>query len=137
MLSINSYSQEYVDRARAAISAQVAAYKKVATGAKQPALAEFEPLFFGNMVLALDSWFCHRARTLEGKDGNPLNEVRVLCNSIWNNQGALIADKSIKLKPEHSVLGYAVGDAIALSESDFLLLSDAFLAEIESKFVNT
>jgi hypothetical protein len=29
----------------------------------------------------------HRLTDIEGKDGNPLNEVRVLCNSILLNQG--------------------------------------------------
>ena len=58
--------------------------------------------------------FLHRLTGIEGKDGNPLNEVRVLCNSILPNQGKLQVDKlpgwpnsagaSIKLPPEKSVL---------------------------------
>jgi hypothetical protein len=39
------------------------------------------------------------------------------------------------MKPDQSVLGYEVGDRIALSEKDFVRLSNAFFAEIEAKFV--
>ena len=67
----------------------------------------------------LDNLFVHRLRTAEGKDGNPLNEVRVICGSPLENGGALAADKQIKLKPEASVLGYEVGDTIALDEEGF------------------
>lgn len=53
------------------------------------------------MVLALDQLFVHRARGIEGKDGNPLNEVRVLCTSIMANGGVLVKDSQIKLDPAH------------------------------------
>ena len=51
------------------------------------AVAGFEPLFFGNLVVVLDGYFMHRMRATEGKDGNPLIEVRALCSSIMTNQG--------------------------------------------------
>jgi hypothetical protein len=70
----------------------------------------FEATFFNNMVLLLDYLFVHRLRTVEGKDGNPLNEVRILCNSMLLNDNIMTADKSIKLSPEGSVLKYRVGD---------------------------
>jgi hypothetical protein len=34
----------------------------------------------------------HRARAVEKKDGNALNEVRILCNSLMKNGGAMAAD---------------------------------------------
>lgn len=71
---------------------------------------------------------------MEGKDGNPLNEVRVLCNSLLNNGGLMASDKQIKLDPAKSILKYQVGDEIKLSEADFALLAKAFFAEIESKY---
>jgi hypothetical protein len=40
-------------------------------------------------VLLLDHMFVHRLSGAEGKDGNPLNEVRVLVNSLLYNGGKL------------------------------------------------
>jgi hypothetical protein len=99
------------------------------------AVESFEPNFFNNMVLALDNYFCHRSRTIEKKDGNPLNEVRMLCNSIMNNNNKMATDKTIKYDPAKSVLKYKVGDDIKLNEEDFELLSKAFFAEIEKKYL--
>lgn len=45
------------------------------------------------MILALDSHFVHQARALEKTDGNPLDEVRMLSNSVMNNGGVMSADK--------------------------------------------
>jgi len=89
------------------------------------------------MVLTLDNYFVHRARAIEKKDGNPLNEVSLLCNSIMTNNNRLCADKTIKYVPAKSVLKYRVGDEIKLKEADFMLLSSAFFAEIESKYLLT
>ena len=141
MLGVKSYTQDHIDAARARVDAAGSRYGAVARAAKKTkaaplgkALAAFEPEFFNNMVLVLDSFFTHRLRGVEGKDGNPLNEVRILCASLVENDGRLALDKTIKWKPEQSVLGYAAGDEIRVTEADFVRLAEAFFAEIEQKF---
>jgi len=145
VLCMNTYDQEYIDECRAKIASQISAYKQLVSTARKlagpkrsqldSAVEPFEPVFFNNMVLVLDNYFVHRSRTIEKKDGNPLNEVRVLCSSMMSNGGIVAADKTIKLNPATSVLRHQVGDEIELSEEDFLRLSKAFFAEIESKFL--
>jgi hypothetical protein len=145
MLCVNNYGQDYIDDCRSRVAAQVAAYQTLVATARhqgasdgpqlETAIAAFEPQFFNNMVLTLDSYFTHRARALEKKDGNPLNEVRMLCNALTNNHGVMCADKTIKYDPAKSVLKYQVGDQIGVTEAEFVRLSAAFFAEIESKFL--
>jgi hypothetical protein len=105
-----------------------------------------EATFFNNLVLILDDLFVHRLRTVEGKDGNALNEVRVLCNSILNNRSVMTADNvsameafaglsAIKLSPAKSVLKYQAGDEIKLNDANFPRLCQAFFAEIERKYL--
>ncbi len=131
MLSINHYSPDYVAECRLRIAELISAYGEMASSAQRQS---FEPLLFNHMVLALDNYFCHRARGVEGKDGNPLNEVRVLCNSLRDDDGILTADKTIKLDPAESILGYRVGERIELSEADFSRLSEAFFGEIGRRY---
>ena len=95
---------------------------------------EFERQFFNHMILALDHYFVHRSRTIEGKDGNPLNEVRMLCDAIMENGGRMSANKTIRYKPETSILKFKIGDEIRLNADDFARLSAAFLDEIEKKY---
>lgn len=141
MLSVNHYDQTFVDDCRSRVDMQVSAYRDLIAAARdgggsqlEAAITTFEPLFFNNMVLVLDDSFLHRSRIMEGKDGNPLNEVRILCNSLLNNGGVIAADKQIKMEPATTVLHYEVGDEIELSEADFVRLAKAFFAEIEQKY---
>ena len=99
------------------------------------ALAAFEPLFLNNMTLALDRFFVHRIRAVTGKDGNPLNEVELMTDSLLNDNGVLRGNNVIKLIPEQSVVKLQIGERILLSADKFERLSNAFLAEIESRFV--
>lgn len=141
MLGMKTYSQGYIDACRARVDAGVRAYRKQA--GKSPS-GEFEHRFFNDQVLLLDYMFVHRLTGIEGKDGNPLNEVRVLCNSIRLNKGKLQVDKlpgwpnsagsGIKLPPEKSVLKLEPGAAVKLTEADFVRLAKAFFDELEKKF---
>lgn len=134
MLAVKTYTQAYVDECRARVDAQLAAYAGIATSADSAALDAFEPEMFTNLVLVLEACFAHRVRGAEGKDGNPLNEVRMLAVSLLSNKGVLLADASVRYKPEASVLGLAIGASIRLDESDFRRLAESFFAEIEAKF---
>ena len=132
MLAVKTYSQDYIDDCRAAMEAQLAAYEVLSPPAK--ALASFEPLFCNNLTLVLDQYFVHRTRAIEGKDGNPLNEVRMLCTSLLTNHGMLAADKTIKYEPESSVLKLEIGDEITLDRAEFRRLFEAYFAELEARF---
>ena len=144
MLSVNSYPRTYVDGCRAKIEGQIEAYGNVVAaaakvGAKDgarldTALAAFEPRFCNHMVMVVDDYFLHRSRNLELKDGNPLNEVRVICNSLRDNDGLMAADKQIKMDPGSSILKLHVGDEISLSIDDLQRLAEAFFREIERKY---
>jgi hypothetical protein len=98
------------------------------------AASAFEPLFLNSMLLVLDQLFVHRLRTVEGKDGNPLNEVRLLCSSIMENDGVMVTQKAIKSDPAATVLGYAPGDRISLGRDDFDRISAAFFEELVNRF---
>jgi len=76
MLGMKSYARDYIRACRARVDADLRTYRKHAGTA---ASREFEARFFNDQVLLLDYMFVHRLTGIEGKDGNPLNEVRVLC----------------------------------------------------------
>ncbi len=116
MLGMKTYSQDYIDDCRSKAESGVAAYRHLLAAAKKhsddkalsSAIEELETAFFSNMLLNLDYFFVHRLAGIEGKDGNPLNEVRILSNSILLNHGIMattyprhhasaLGDKSVKL----------------------------------------
>ncbi len=144
MLGVKNYTQDYIDECRAKVNAQLDAYHHLVASAQagaadvqkiNGAAEAFEGLFLNGLVLELDYLFVHRLRALENKDGNPLNEVRILCESLTENDGKLVASKTMKLNPAKSVLGYEVGDAIRLNTADFAKLAEAFFGEIENRYL--
>jgi hypothetical protein len=140
MLGRKDYTQKELDDARAAMEAQLAAYRRlVDAAASDPdvtaALEAFEPLFVQNLVLALDRRFVHRLRMVTGKDGNPLNELELLTESLLNNDGILRGNNVIKFIPDQSVLGLEIGERIEPGATEFQALVGAFLREIEARFV--
>jgi len=123
MLAMTKYPADYIESVRAMLGERAAVYRKVG-----------EAPFFNDLVLVLELAFVHRQRKDEGKDGNPLNELRLLAVGLLTNDGRMVDGKALKVRPETSVLGYAPGDVIALTESDFLRLADAVLAEVSKRF---
>lgn len=140
MLCMNSYPKAYIADCRKTVTSQVTAWRTLAKavgdkdGAVTKALTAVETAYFGNLVLALEGYFVHRARGAEKKDGNPLNEVRMLAASLMTNGGQFELDKAIKYDPTKAVLGLKPGDPIRVDEAAFTRLSEAYFSEIEKKF---
>jgi hypothetical protein len=132
MLMVSSYGRDHVGACRAKVAAQLAGYRTL-PAAKPPDIGAFERRCFNHMILALDRGFVHRGRTREGKDGNPLNEVRMLYDAIMENQGRMSATKTIRYKPETSILKLKPGDEIRLNPDEFARRSAAFFNEVEKK----
>ena len=107
MLGRKTYTQDELDQATAAVDQQLAAYKtlvKAIDGATsdpevRAALEAFEPLFFNNMTIVLDRYFVHRIRPVAGKDGNPLNEVELITESLMNNGGVMQRQQGDQAEP--------------------------------------
>ena len=145
MLCINNYPKNYIDECHTKMEEQLSTYniliaeikKQSGTNETQlnAAIESFEPVFFNNLVMVLDNYFSDRSRTLELKDGNPANEVRMICNSIMKYDSILSADNSIKYDPVKSVLKYKFGEEIKLNKTNFLLLYTAYFADIEKKYL--
>jgi hypothetical protein len=135
MLGVSSYPKTFVDGCRSRVEAQLATYDQLLTNVPGgEAVAAFERHFFANLVMVLDHSFMHRLRGQEGKDGNPLNEVRMLANSLLEHDGVLTAEKAIRYDADKAVAGIRIGDRIELDEKSFRLLADAYFAEIEKRF---
>jgi len=143
VLGRKDYTREELDRAKATISRQMTAYKRVAksvdgsaNGSKAAsALDGFDAEFFNNMVLVLDRPFVHRLRMATGKDCNPLNEVELLVDALLNNRGTFRTNNVIKYDPEKTVLKIDDGEVIQLDAAGFERLSKAFFEDLEANFV--
>jgi hypothetical protein len=120
---------------RLRIDEQLSSYAEVKRAAGDcKEIASFESIFLENMVLSLDSLFGHRARGKEGKDGNPLNEVRMICGTLMKGESRLLPDSTIKYDPAKSILGTRMGEPIPWTPEGVGRLCHAFLEAIETKY---
>src|SRR4051812_40806429 len=136
MLMRADYPKVYVKSVRSMVADNVAAYEKLRLKPGN----DFEQGYVHQLLLALDSYFTHRGRAMEGKDGNPLNEVRMITDSLQGNDAhgpivpLLAANSTIKYKAEDSVLGLEIGEPLDLSVADHEKLALAFLDELQRRF---
>lgn len=137
MLGRATYPTAQIAAARAEMAALCTTWRAIAARSEAKARAEAEVQVFNQMAVALEGWFVHRLRGVEGKDGNPLNEVRLLALGVTSNGGYFPSDTAIKWRPEASVTGYRAGDRIALSEAVFSRLTAAYLDAITAKFADS
>lgn len=128
MLSEKSYDKNYVSACRAKFKDTLDAYGKI------EAPDAFSQGFLAHMVLALDHYFLHRMRGAEGKDGNPLNEVRLLCAAIKHSDGVMAADSTIRYDADRAVLGAKIGEPVTFRADDVARLADAFFNAIEARY---
>jgi hypothetical protein len=135
MLGRKNYTHAEIDTARIVIERQLAAYDQVVAKSTGTARDEFDAIFFNQLLLALDRPFVHRIRPVTGKDGNPLNEVEMLCDSLMNHAGVLQASKVIKLVPSTSVTGIEFGASIQLDRDQFGRVATAFFDELQTRFL--
>jgi hypothetical protein len=123
MLLRTGYDRHYVANCRESVGAAVEELRRV--GASSAA--------WNQLVPALDRWFSIRNPKVEGRDGNPINEVRAIAESVTEHGSVMAVPKGIKLTEESSVLGFLDGEEISLDGDAFERLFDAFLAEVEAR----
>jgi uncharacterized protein (UPF0548 family) len=124
MLLRTGYDRDYVAACRQSVGAAVDELRRAGAGSAA----------WNQLVPALDRWFSLRNPKLEGRDGNPINEVRVIAESVTEHGSVMVVPRGIKLAPESSVLGFAEGEEITLDGDAFERLFNAFLAEAEDKY---
>ncbi|WP_049785516.1 hypothetical protein [Cellulomonas gilvus] len=136
MLAQGTYDADYLAGCRAQIGADIAAFDNARIDAQgsEDVLGDLELSYFAALLLSLEMRFVDRPRDVEGTDGNPLNEVRVIARSLMTNGGRMLADASLPLDPARTVLGLRPGDDIQLRYDDFVRLSDAFFTELEARY---
>lgn len=141
MLGMKAYDADYIASCRETIERNLRLYD---SQVEPSSGGEFQTSFFNAQVMLLDYMFVHRLSGIEGKDGNPLNEVRVLCNSLLFNGGKLQVDRlpgwpnsavsGLKLPADRSILGLSPGTQVQVKREDFIRLSEAFFSEIARRY---
>jgi hypothetical protein len=124
MLPRTGYDRHYVANCRESVGAAVEELRRVGAGS----------VAWNQLAVALEHWFAQRIPKVGGRDGNPLNEVRAISDSVIEHGAVMTVPKGIRLRPETSVLGFEAGEDISLDGDAFERLFDAFLAEVEEKY---
>jgi len=139
MLAVTSYPRAHIETGRARLADQVARFRTLAAasqaaGVDPDALEAVEGDYATTLVVALHAWFLNRMRGLEGKDGNPANEVRVLAASIVDHGAVFTSETPIRIDAATTVLGLEPGDPVRISLDELERLGTAYFDEIEARY---
>jgi hypothetical protein len=138
MQAATTYSRQYIDATRARVAEQLATFRRFASVATTPdaaaTITAWSPVYFGSLVVGLDHAFVHRRRDPAQRDGNVLDEVRVLAASIAEHGGVLTLDEHVPYDPDRSVTGARPGALIDIDDVTFERLADAYLGSIEASY---
>ncbi len=101
LLGSKKFDRGYINACRSAVEEELRARRKIVGKEKSGTddARVLEGAFFNHLCIDSEYMFVHRLSAIEGKDENPLNEMRVLCNPILLNQGWLQVQK----RPIHKV----------------------------------
>jgi hypothetical protein len=125
VLGRKTFTRDEIDQARKAVATQLAALR-----------VHDDPELGNVVLLALDRRFVHRVRPVSGKDTNPVTELELVAESLVEHEGVFTTNKAIKYVVDRSVLGLRDGDRIAPDADAVERLTDAFLAELEVRFLD-
>lgn len=128
MLGRKNYPREYIERCQRDIEAQIAEFNDL-----PPVTSSFATRLAGHLVIVMDACFVNRLRATEGKDGNPLNEVRLLAQSLMYGD-TVVDDSTVTWNQESMVLGLMKGDDLELSIGDVDRLQRAFFVQLFDKY---
>ncbi len=128
MLGRKTYPREYIARCQRDIEAQIAEFNDL-----PPVTSTFASRLAGHLVIVMDACFVNRLRATEGKDGNALNEVRLLAQSLMYGE-AVVDDSTVTWNTEDMVLGLTKGDDLELSISDVDKLQRAFFVAMLDRY---
>lgn len=128
MLGRKNYPREYIERCQRDIEAQIAEFNEL-----PPVTASFASRLAGHLVIVMDACFVNRLRATEGKDGNALNEVRLLAQSLMYGD-TVVDDSTVTWHKDAMVLGLTKGDDLELGISDVDKLQQAFFGQMLDKY---
>ncbi len=128
MLGRKNYPREYIERCQRDIEAQIAEFNDL-----PPVTSTFARRLAGHLVIVMDACFVNRLRATEGKDGNALNEVRLLAQSLMYGD-VVVDDSTVTWRKDAMVLGLTKGDDLELTISDVDRLQQAFFEQLLDKY---
>lgn len=134
MLGVKAYELDYVESCEGRLTAQLAELDRLIASAGADVPVDVETELLAALTVELDAFFVHRVRALEGKDSNPLNEVRMLAHSLLHDAGVLASSTTIRYRPDQTILGIPVGEPIRIDRGGFERLATAYFDELRARF---